>query len=259
MVPHQSAKPESFVKTSPISVDKVTAVLLNWARPYHLPEIISKLCSQPAVGEILVWDNSGCLPDLPGCRVLRSEKNVCTLGRFLAAQQARHDVVYTQDDDLCVGNVQELLEAFCGLSDGTIFPTGANSGLSSSDTVGIPRVVANLADDGSSWHWTFWQKSHNPWVELGFGSVFPKSMAFSVNNWPFERELLERKADKVFTILNDWEAIRADGTVLTRLFWNNRESGRDKNALSLRADHRTLTQEAVSLAKQWKQEQRFAG
>jgi hypothetical protein len=40
---------------------------------------------------------------------------------------------------------------------------------------------------------------------------------------------------------------------LTRLYHNGQESGRDRNALWLRKDHRPLNKQAVRLALEWKE------
>lgn len=206
----------------------VSACLLSWRRQHHLPEIVESL--RPHVAEIIVWANEFPITEeLPGVRVIHSPENQCTLGRFLAAREARFPICFTQDDDLCVRNIPALLEAYHRR----------------------PQIVANLADDRSSRHWTWWQVHRLPWVELGFGSVFPRDWAWRLADWPHEHALLQRKADKVFSVIHPWTAIRAGADEITRLFHEGRESGRDANALSLRADHKVLTDQAVALANQW--------
>lgn len=207
----------------------VSACLLSWRRPWHLPEIVESLRSH--VDEIIVWANEFPLKEqLPGVRVIHSPENQCTLGRFLAAREARFSICYTQDDDLLVRNIPALLAAFHREQ----------------------KIVANLADDRSSRHWAWWQVHHPPWVELGFGSVFPRDLALRLADWPHDPELLRRKADKVFSVIHPWQAIRAGADDITRLFHDGKESGRDANALSNRADHKRLTEEAVRLAQTWR-------
>lgn len=185
---------------------------------------------RPHVAEIIVWANEFPLTEeLPGVRVIHSPENQCTLGRFLAAREARYPVCFTQDDDLCVGNIPALLAAYHRR----------------------PQIVANLADDRSSRHWRWWQVHSPPWVELGFGSVFPRDWALRLDGWPYDLGLLQRKADKVFTVTNPWTALRAGPEDITRLYHDGQESGRDGNALSNRPDHKPLTNRAVALAQEW--------
>lgn len=228
----ESESPKNAGPPGSARMPACSAVLLNWKRPRHIPEIVRNLLAVPQVTEVIVWCNE-CQPTPEirdsGARTLWSETNEVTLGRFLAAREATQDVVYTQDDDLLVHNVPALLEAYAGR----------------------PQIVANLADDRSSRHWTWWQARHPPWVELGFGSVFPRAWAADLDGWPYDRELLRRKADKVFTVTHQWTAVRAGPNELTRLFHNGQETGRDGNALSNRKDHQRLTEQAVALSQEW--------
>lgn len=164
-----------------------------------------------------------------GARIIYSPTNQVTLGRFLAAQQARYPICFTQDDDLLAHNIPALLAAYDR----------------------EPQIVANLASDKSSRHWEWWAVNKPPWVELGFGSVFPRDWAFRLNDWPYDAELLRRKADKVFSVIHPWRAIRAGPGDITRLHHAGKESGRDEHALSNRPDHQALTKEAVRLAQEW--------
>lgn len=207
-----------------------SAVLLNWQRPYNLPRIVESLRRLEFVGEILVWDNSGSCPDIDSARILRSERNVCTYGRLLAAQQARHDVVLTQDDDCCVRNAPALYERF--LSHRT-------------------HVVAGL----SLGHYRA-EAGKTPWLQLGW-------LSFHLREWfgagedhgvvqPYidrwgEDEVLHRKFDRIYTTLHglhdpvpgDFEALKGP---------DGRPSERDRNSLWLRPDHQKLTRVAVARA-----------
>jgi hypothetical protein len=211
---------------------KLSAILLNWKRPFHIPVIVESLRQQPEIDEVLLWNNGDALTlEVENCcdRTINSPENECVLGRVLAARYATNETLFFQDDDLIVHNIPELVETF--------LDTG--------------RIAANMPDDRSSKHWTMHQLRRNPWVELGFGSVVAKDRALSVLDWPYDRELLRRKADKVMTVLNPFTPVYAGGGRIERLMHNGKESGRDENALYLRPDHKALTAEAVRLTQEW--------
>lgn len=220
---------------------EVTAVLLSWRRQFHIPEIARQLLQFPQISELIVWQNEH--PPSPAVaeleredshvRVLHSPSNQCTLGRFLAAEQASNPAVFVQDDDLLVHNLPALLEEY--------------------ERFGGAKIVANLADDRSSRHWWWWQVHRPAWVELGFGSIFPREFALSLRNWPYDAEVLRRKADKIFSVLHPWHAVHAGPQEISRLQHEGQESGRDANALSRRDDHKRLTDQAVWLTREWMQ------
>lgn len=222
-----NAAPLASAKTSGIS-----AVLLSWKRPYHIPQIIEHLRQFPQIKEFVVWANEFPLTvEGSDVRVIYSKENVFTLGRFLGAQEAKYPTVFVQDDDLLVHNLPHLQKEFLAC-DGN-------------------KVVANLADDGHSKHWDWWFV-HQPWhIELGFGALFRRDWVHALEDWPFDQLLLKRKADKIFTVIRPWTKVRAIRGDLTRLTWNGEESGRDVHALSRRNDHKTLTDQAVEQARQW--------
>lgn len=208
---------------------KATACLLSWKRQYHLPAIIESLRSVPEIDEILIFSNEFKIQqDFPGVRVIHSPENMYVYGRFLAAAEAKNSICYTQDDDLIAHNISELITRH--------YLSGS--------------IVANLADDKSSRHWSHWMAKRPPWVELGFGSVFCRDMVDVLGEWPYDRELLLRKADKVISVMHPWECVQV--TNLTRLRHKGKESGFDRNALSRRDDHKRKTKEAVRLAQEWK-------
>ena len=187
----------------------------------------------PEIDEIIVFQNEFSpteeVVNLDGVRVICSGENKYTLGRFLAAKEAKNSWIYTQDDDLLVHNVGKLIHE------------------------GDPNTItANLADDASSKHWNWWQTHDMSHIELGFGSIFHKDMIDIIFEWPHGASTLKRKADKVFSVMNPWEAVYAGKDDLTRLHHDGVESGRDCNSLSLRADHDALTEIAVSLSRKWK-------
>lgn len=210
---------------------KTTACLLSYRRPYHIPVIAESLRAVAEIDEIVCWCNvDEPTPEIEACcdRVFHSETNRYVYGRYLAAREARNQICVTIDDDVIADNFSELISRH--------YLSG--------------NIVANLADDRSSRHWTVWQRRDRPWVEMGFGSAFCRDMVHVLEEWPYDANIRDRKADKILSIMYPWEAVRK--TNLTRLYHEGRESGRDENALWLRRDHKRLTVEAVRLAQEWK-------
>lgn len=207
----------------------VTAVLLNWRRPYHLPRIVESLQAHAFIGEIVCFDNSGILDDIPGVTVIRSPLNVCTLGRFLAAGHAQHRIIYTQDDDVIVRNVPALYERFL---------THRES------------ITAGL-DDSHYRH----EANKTAFIQMGWGSFFLRDWVSVLHLWRArhgEDELLRRKADRIFTTLHGrHDPQHAD---IERLQHGGRDSDRDASSLWLRADHRALTELAVKRAMELRAE-----
>jgi hypothetical protein len=198
-------------------------------------DIISNLRKFDCVDEIIVFENEGEPREqlLNADAVIYEATNTYTYGRYLCAGAASNDIVFFQDDDLLVHNVDQLLEKFLENDQ--------------------KKVVANLADDWSSRHWNLWQSPRRPFhIEVGFGSIAHKSMIGKIHSWPYEEYLLHRKADKIFTTINPWVDVRATSKEITRLKHEGKESGRDDNALWLRGDHKQLDNQVLPLALQWK-------
>ncbi len=219
-------------------IGPVSAVLLNWRRQYHLKEICTHLTSFEQINEVIIVNNGSISPHDRSIlrtwrivRIMESGCNLCTLGRFYGATDAKYKTVLVADDDLLVYNIPALLNAY----DGT-------------------RIVANLADDASSKHFQFWERDPKPYVELGFGSIFPRKWArqYLGMEWTDDQELRKRKSDKAFTCLFPWTYMRAGPEDITRLHHEGRESGKDSNALYKRTDHAEWTRRAVAAALQYK-------
>lgn len=204
----------------------VSAVLLNWKRPWNLLKIVPHLLSFAEIDEVVIWDNSGVLslPENEHVHVIQSPENRCTYGRFLATKFAKHDVVWVNDDDYLVNNVSELLAAF------ETHRTAITAGL----------------DRGH-----YKAEAHKkPFLQVGWGGCFLREWVSVLDQWINvygEDELLNRKADRIFSVLHGkHDPHLADFTRLTNA--DGKTSDRDPNSLWLRKDHRRLTQEAVQKA-----------
>lgn len=98
-----------------IATDRVSACLLSWKRPGNVEVIARRLAECDWIDEILVWNNNPDATlriDSPKARVIASPSNYVCYGRFLCAAQARNEVIYTQDDDALVLNIEELRRTF---------------------------------------------------------------------------------------------------------------------------------------------------
>lgn len=209
----------------------VSAVLLNWRRPFHLPQIVRSLRAHQFVREIIVFNNSPSplprfeeTPDQP-VMVIDSPVNLCTFGRCRAAELATHEIIYTQDDDIEVLNIPAIYERFLGHQS---------------------AITAGLAPR----HYEL-EAHREPWLQLGWGALFRKEWLSAINPYLTkygEDELLHRKFDRIFTALFG----RHDPVLGEFLRLRDPRSGidsdRDPHSLWLRPDHRRLTHLAIDRA-----------
>src|ERR1017187_9728776 len=112
--------------------------------------------------DVVIWDNS------------RRPENVKVFGRFRAIQEARNDLIYTQDDD-CIVQATQLLPHY---EDGMI-------------VTNVPRR---------------WQEFYTDGVTLiGWGALFHRRLVDQFDrylaSWP-QDDLFQRECDRVFTALN---------------------------------------------------------
>lgn len=78
---------------------KVTACLITWKRQYNIPRIIESLLKWSFVGQICLLDNS------------RGE-NLINYGRYVQAEKAQNEIIYTQDDDCIINNLGNIFDTF---------------------------------------------------------------------------------------------------------------------------------------------------
>ncbi len=202
----------------------VSVILLNWKRPWNLPQVIQSLQAYEFVKQILVFDNSGCF-EMDGVEVIQSSVNVCTYGRFLAVQQAQYDIIYTQDDDVVVHNVEALYDRFLGHQE---------------------RITAGL----SGGHYNV-EAGRTPWILMGWGSFFLKEWVKVLDRYISEYgedTVLHRKADRIFTALHGkHDPVPGSFTRLNNP--DGKRSDRDSSSLWLKSDHGRLTMESIARVK----------
>lgn len=142
---------------------QITAVVVTRGG-YDIAEVLEPLAS---FGELILWDNSA-VPDRK------------VYGRYLAARQARFEVIYTQDDD-CVVDAAAIAVAY---EPGVI--------VANSDPHHRETNRALYRDDIAL---------------IGWGAVFDKPLAEAAlrryhERFPAHDELFDRECDRVFTGLN---------------------------------------------------------
>jgi len=198
--------------------------LISWKRPDNVRTIVEHLRVHPRIDDIVVWNNN---PDAPlviegdDVTVINSSKNVVTYGRFLATKHARHDIIYTQDDDCIVGNIDHLFETFD--LDSSSIAHGLKLG----------HLMQNSGNLFGCGHVAL----------LGWGSVFDRRWCSAIDKYIEvygEDELLRRKADRIFTLLLE-RRHRSIPAVVTDL-----PGASGPESLSVRSDHESLTAEAIS-------------
>ncbi len=177
--------PSAHKAPRPVPPESVSACLLSWKRPQNLPVIVRALRSVPCIDEILIWNNNPAVKlDIQDdrTRVIESAKNVSCYGRFLCAAEARHPVVYVQDDDALNHDIAGLYREFLD------HPTGVTHALAAT-------------------HWG--QRNRHVYGDaqaalLGWGAFFRKEWLPVLDELPAatrEDPLFQREADKFFTIL----------------------------------------------------------
>jgi hypothetical protein len=161
-----------------------------------------------------------------------NDENVGTLGRFYAASHARNETIYTQDDDIIVNQVPELLAKF---------------------ELHRSKITAGLAPRHLELEVS---RNKEPWLAIGWGSVHLKSWFDCIAPW-IERygidDLLKSKFDRIYTTMfGEHDPIRGDFERLRGP--DGKDSDRDSSALWKQPDHYEKRNEAVRLALGLKQE-----
>lgn len=202
---------------------QVSVVLLNWKRSQHLPTIVQHLRQYPFIDDIVIWDNSCTCPPIDDDRVkiIRSSDNVQCWGRVLAAEHTKHELLYTQDDDMLLDGMAMLLAA----------------AVQTPDSIVAARPTPHIRDAN---------------LLIGWGAFFRKSWLNETRRFaaafPGELELLHRESDLIFATLHgklksvicpiDW--LRgADGQL----------SSNDANALWVQPNHWEHRQRAAAMTQ----------
>lgn len=218
-----SVIPES--KTLAVSMNpSVSACLVSWQRPDNVRLITEQLRANQLIDDIVIWNNNPNVSlefDDPRITVIESQENLVTYGRFQAAQHARHDVIYTQDDDCLVENIDQLFETFC------LDPSRIAHGLKLGH---LCANASNLVGPGQV-------------ALLGWGALFDRRWIACFQQYTArfgEDQLLHRKADRIFSLLLG----RRHRSILS--YVRDLDGSDGGEALSVRSDHMELTSQAIS-------------
>jgi len=77
----------------------VTAVIITWKRQENIPIIVADLLRYSFIDEIIIKDNS-------------KSKNIKCYARYTTARRAKNKIIYTQDDDCIVHNIEGIYTKF---------------------------------------------------------------------------------------------------------------------------------------------------
>lgn len=149
---------------------KVTASLCSWKRPQEIEDIKKYLGKFYWIDEILVWDNT-------------QGENIFTYGHLKNALIAKNDIIYSQDDDCIINNIQELYDNF----DGTKMIVGMKAN----------RFEEYSKFDSMMGWGAFWDRA---WIK-----VLDKYIAKYGEDY-----ILKREIERIFTALMDKKVMVAD-------------------------------------------------
>jgi len=206
---------------------KCSAVVLSFNRVPNLGRIVENLRRHDWIDDIVIWHQGErlppdfevcCEPIWYGVREIHAH-NRLRMGRFDAMDHCAHDAVLVQDDDTLPRNLDAAWQAWREEQS---------------------RIVA-LLDRGHLMtdRWRHWGDCHE--VLLGWGAILDRRWRNVFRLWEHSYgvdELLERKADRIFSILQ-----RRHHTVLLADY--EKLPGADSNdAAWKQPDHDATTREA---------------
>jgi len=222
---------------------EVSAVVLSYARPNNLRAICENLASQSFVDQIVVWHQGEQRLTLAMKDALRRldvevfySPNFYTRGRFLAMQFCKHDTIATCDDNQLCFCWQEIYDLYVDEGQRAQLVAALDKG--------------HFGDDGGR----RWQDAHM--TMLGFGSMLDRRWCTVFGEYVSrygEDEVFHRKADRLFTIMQDEEHIVFQGDVSPMRGSDGPES------LHKLPDHKNLSGEALMRGMICNGYQQFAG
>lgn len=145
----------------------VTAVLLTWKRQENIPLIIENLLKYPFISEIIIQDNS-------------KTDNIKCYARYTA--KPRNEIIYTQDDDCIVHNIQGIYDKF--IEDKTRIAYSGELGYEDK----IPATIYGKQQCAL----------------LGWGSIFKSEWVDVLNKYVRiygKDECFYRESDRIFSML----------------------------------------------------------
>ena len=183
----------------------VSAVITTWKRQYNIPMIVEDLLKYSFISEIIIVDHSKC-------------DNLMAYGRFLYSKKAQNQIIYSQDDDCIVHNIQGIYTKF--MEDKTKV---AYSGIE-----GYEKKIETYGD--------------KQLALLGWGSMFNKDWIGVLDKYEKidgRDHCFYREADRIFTLLQNKHHNFVGGGI-THL------EGKDNlDALCQQSDHITFKNLAI--------------
>jgi len=191
-------------------MDKVTACLITWKRQHNLSKIIDSLSKWDFISEIIIRDNSKL-------------ENIINYGRYTSALKAENDIIYTQDDDCIIQNLDEVYKGF--IKDKTRI---CHSGISDYEKV-IPTNIYGECQMAMAGWGSFFDKK---WISV---------LDTYINKYGKDKCFL-RETDRIFSILlkRHHNFVLGDIIVL--------DGAKDEFALCMQPDHLPFKNLAVDRA-----------
>lgn len=198
---------KSFLEERSAPKLNVTACLITWKRQQNIPKIVESLLQWPFIDEIIIRDNS-------------KARNVINYGRYLSAEKAKNKIIYIQDDDCLVKNLDEVYEAF--LKDPTAI---CHSGTEDYQKV-IPENIYGKSQMAMAGWGSFFQKTWLPYLNR-YTKVYGHDYCFY------------RETDRIFSLLMEKHHNFVLGDIV------HLEGKDDENALCNQPDHLKYKQMAI--------------
>lgn len=187
---------------------KVSAILIKYQRIDELAKIIETLKQYPFIDEILIHDNT--------------KQNIKMYGRYYAVRRARNQMIYVQDDDCIVGNLNQIYNYF------------------------VKGKCTELVNGMKPERAPFYAGLD---TLVGWGAFFNKDW-IGVLDWYLDKygmdQIFLRETDRIFTSLCRAVAPRVTVPAVIMDF----PSAMSPNALSLQREHEQSRAEAVSRCKE---------
>lgn len=196
----------------------ITACLLHWKRTEALGTLLEAVMSNDLISEIIVWNNNPEVElsgKLDKVKTINSDQNVITYGRYLAAEMASNDLIYTQDDDWYPADLDFLMSHH----------------KENEVTAVVPKTHINKIN-------------RNKFV--GWGSLFNKSCLSVFEGYldKYPKDLLlYREADLLFTNINSYTSHLSTPKSLV---------AEDKRSLHWQENHYQYHQEMLSRVEELK-------
>ncbi len=91
----------------------VSACLVTYNRIDDIKNVVAHLKRIPFIDDIVIWNNGDKIR-INNVKIIQSDNSKMVYGRYLATEYARHDIIYTQDDDILIKNIPEIYKVFNG-------------------------------------------------------------------------------------------------------------------------------------------------